>query len=46
MYQVPSCLKKEAESSLQDEPTCWWKPMFDGDITVRKPPMAQRYVMY
>jgi len=27
-------LWKGAESSFQDEPTSWWKPMFDGDITV------------
>jgi hypothetical protein len=46
MYQVPSCHKKAAEPSLQDESTSWCKPMFDGDITVRKLPMAQRYVMY
>ena len=29
-----SVLWKGAESSFQDEPTSWWKPMFDGDITV------------
>jgi hypothetical protein len=29
-----SVLWRGAESSFQDEPTSWWKPIFDSDITV------------